>query len=65
MEYQNKQQIERWLQGGKIPGPRTIKNYLIKIFGEICSDCGLDEALRAYSKKPALKVESWNFMSKS
>ena len=45
---------------GKYPGAVSrIADY------EICSDCGLDEALRAYSKKPALKVESWNFMSNS
>lgn len=53
-EYQTQHKINEWLEGGKAPGPYTIKNYLKKINGNYCVECGIEN----WNGKPlALQLE--------
>lgn len=40
-EFQMKERLEKWFDGGKFPGKRTVKKYLTEIYGYKCSCCGI------------------------
>ena len=42
-KFQKKQRIDEWLDGGKIPGRRTLREYLTEKHGYKCSCCGIGE----------------------